>query len=129
MVEPFVTDLKARPGIKSLGSQFHEVRPGALINAYVALEKWLNANTDLAERFVRGLYKGIDWVAAHPQDARQLLTKYTRLKPDVVTKIAIKDFTKNVNMEELQWTSDLLHKRGWIDKKQDVSKFVYRTAR
>lgn len=129
LVEPFLTDLKARPGVKSIGSQFHYVRPGALINLYVTLEKWLKNHPDTGKSFVQGMRKGIDWVAANPQAARKLLLKYTRLKPNVITEIAIKDFQKKVDMEELQWTSDLLLKRGWINKKQDVSKFVSPAAR
>ena len=129
MVEPFVTPFKGNPEVKFLGDYFHEVRPGAMITIFAALNKWVKAHPGSVEKFARGMHNGIDWVEAHPAAARKLLLKYTRLKPGIVGKIGIKDFAKKVDVKELQWISDKVFSYGWIDKKQDVSQFIYRTAR
>lgn len=129
LVEPFYTIYKGKPDLVLAFDTFHPLRRRGIIANYVSTKKWVQANPDLVKRFASAIGKATDYIGANPKEARAVLPKFTRLSPQMAVKVGIKDFGKSVDIEGLQWTSDLIYSYGWIKKKQDVRDFVHVTAR
>lgn len=129
LIEPFASPLKDHPEMNNLGSYFHPLRPGAMVGFYAATKRWVDANPEPAAAFVRAMDKGAEWINSRPREGRQLLLKYTRMKPEVLEKFALKVFGRKVDLGELDWTSDLAFRLGWLNKKPNAEEFVYKTGR
>ncbi|MEE8448620.1 MAG: ABC transporter substrate-binding protein [Thermodesulfobacteriota bacterium] len=129
LVEPFYTIYKGKPDLVLAFDTFHPLRRRGIIANYVSTKKWVQANSDLVKRFASAIAKATDYISANQREARAVLPKFTRLSPELAMKVGIKDFGKSVDIEGLQWTSDLIYNFGWIKRKQDVRDFVHVTAR
>lgn len=126
--EPFVAAEMEQGGVKIIERHFTAVHPQVEVSGLIATEKWLKANQALAERLVRALRKGTDYVNANPQSWPGLLASYARIKPEMVKKIVMPVWYYPIDVGGLQVQSDLALKWGLIKTKQDVRHFVWPTA-
>lgn len=130
MVEPFVTVAREKhPELKVLSYYLYDLNPGGILANYFASEKWINENSALVERFARAHKKGVEFVTGNTDRARGILPKYTGVTPDLAKKVPLGTWRNRVDLENLQWTADLMLKHGLISKRQNAQEMVFKTAR
>lgn len=125
--EPFVTILQSQ-GARVLDYTYSALRPSFILSAYVASEAWVKKNPDLAEKFARAHNKAIDLLEKDKEEKIKAAVKYFKMNPDLAAKIVWPDWNTKVDVDSLQFLSDLCLKWGIIKSRQDVRKFVYKTA-
>jgi NitT/TauT family transport system substrate-binding protein len=129
LVEPFATVAKENPKIRLLSPYFGLLNYGGPLANWVATDKWIGGNRALLGRFVRAHKKAVDYSNAHPDEARLIVTKYTRIKPPMAKKMGLPNWSNKIDLANLQWIADLVHKHGYIDKRFDVSGLLHELAR
>jgi len=89
-VDPFLTIAKADAGLEYLGSPYIAVQPNLSVAQYVATEDFIAKNPETLKRFNAALHMGIGWVNGHltSNELRDLLASYTRIKPELLAKMA-----------------------------------------
>ena len=124
-VDPFLTAELEAGGVKVIGHPFFEVAPNLPIAGFVTTDTWLKKNRSLAERFLRGINKGTDYVNARPEKRGEILVKYTRMKPELAAKLKFyPGFDRFIDASALQKTVDLAVKFGLASKRLDVKDMV-----
>lgn len=120
-VDPFLTVELASGGVKIIGHPFFEVAPNLPIAGFVTTEAWVKKNRSLADRFVRALNKGTDFVNTRPEKRGEILVKYTKMAPDLAAKLKFyPGFDRVIDSKGLQTVVDLAMKYGMVSKRLDI---------
>jgi len=112
--EPFAAAAARQPETRVLANPWGDVVPKFLIASWFASEKWMQKNREVARAFVRAINRGIDAIHADPEGARGAMIKWAKLNPDMVGKIGMPLFEKNLSAKDLQPTIDLTVKYKMI---------------
>jgi NitT/TauT family transport system substrate-binding protein len=126
--EPYGTIALAQGG-RTLAEQYLETVPETAIASFVATERWVRANPDLVQRFVRAYRRGAEEALRNPDAQRAAIAKYTRLAPDLVQQIRLVTLRTYIQPDRLQWWADEALRRGLLKSPFDSRVLIYETAR
>jgi NitT/TauT family transport system substrate-binding protein len=125
--EPFLTQV--------LGAGGHEVLPvyqslGPLFpnGAYATTDKYLAENKDVVEGFARAINKGLKYATDNPDAARKSITTFTKIPPDVVGKIRLPLWPREIDKEQLTDLIGYTQKYGVIEKTFPVQDMIWEGA-
>ena len=85
VAEPFVTAAKGDARI--LGNAAGAVSNHYMITCWFATEGWLAKNAEVAKRFAAVMMQTAKWANAHQKDSAAILTRYTKITPEVAAAI------------------------------------------
>jgi NitT/TauT family transport system substrate-binding protein len=114
--DPFLQAAKADPKIRSLGnpmSTFDYTVPSA--SGY-AMEKTTTEKADALAKFKTSLQEAADKLGTDRAAAEKVITGYTQLTPDVVSKIGLPGYATDVAPDAVSQISDQMSSYGWIKK-------------
>src|SRR5690606_37673674 len=127
-VEPFTSRMKASAQLKVVSYAAVEALPGQPVGSFWASAKWLENNTDAAQRYVRALHKANEYLAQHPDETRKVIAEFTGLKPEAVAQMGPILWNSKVDMATWQRLLDLMKEYGLIDADMKANEVVYSTA-
>lgn len=123
--DPFTTVQLAQGGVKIIGYPFAAVAPNLPVAGFIVMEPWYKKNKELADSFSRAVAKGIDYINARPEKRSEILTKYTRIDPELAAKLKFyPGFDRFIDAQALQKTIDLAVKYGLVSKRLEVKDMV-----
>jgi NitT/TauT family transport system substrate-binding protein len=123
-VEPFVT-LGLQAGHRSISRPILETAPNYINAAFFTTEKYIADHPDVVARFDRAVDRSFDYAAAHPEEARDVLSTYTEIPPEVAQKIRLSDFSRYTDTSTLDLTVKLAKRYGYIEKEPEVAELLY----
>ena len=126
--EPFVTIPTGRGVTRVLAYNWGEVVPKFLIASWFASDKWIQRNKDVARAFIRATTQGIEAINADMEGARALMTKWTGLSPELVKKVAMPVFEKELSEDDIQKTIDLTYKYKLIGRSFKAAEVISELA-
>lgn len=100
-------------------SEYGELTTSAWFTSVDQLEE----NRDIIERFVRALQKSSDYAMAHPEEARQTITEFTQVSPELADSVALEAWPGVLDVEGLEALADLIVKYEFAER-ADVSNLV-----
>ena len=127
VTEPFHT-LIVGTGGRVLDYTFCSVRKGVTVAYFAASERWIRGHGDLVEKFVRAYNRAVDYVYAHPEERVDIVTKYTRARPELIRKMIWTNWTKRADLDDLQWWISLIQSYNLLKRKFHASDIVHKTA-
>lgn len=86
VIEPFITGAKKVARIA--GNLNESIGHGYVLAGWCADAGWLERNADAARRFIRAMETTAKWANAHRKDSAAILTRYTKITPDVAAVMA-----------------------------------------
>jgi NitT/TauT family transport system substrate-binding protein len=128
-VEPFTTILMSSGKARIIGYPYIDTLPRLPIAGWVASEKWVSRNPETTEKFVRAFRRGVEFMNSNKEESLQLMVEFSKLDPAIARKVQLDHFDASVNVELLQKQADLMLQHKLLDKKLDVSRMVYKTAK
>ncbi|MDX3456556.1 ABC transporter substrate-binding protein [Streptomyces sp. ME02-8801-2C] len=121
MGEPALTIAKAQ-GARLVASPFAETDPKLTLATYFTSTKLTKQNPDLVKKFAAAVGESLQYANDHPDEARQILTTYTKIGGDVLNKLALPSWPTDVDMASLQKLASLGEADGLFDgKKPDLN--------
>lgn len=120
ILEPFLT-LAMNQGAEPVSWNFVEVDPDLMIAAYFGSQDYIQSNPDVAEAFTTGMQESLSYAQDNPEEAREILSTYTEIEPDVQEAITMPRFMPEINTETVQLLADLAVQYGLVDSEIDVS--------
>ena len=123
-VEPFVTVPAGNKQARVLGRQLGEIAPRLLIATYFGSEAWIAKNASAVKAFVAALNRGIDAHNADPEEAKAVLAKNTKLKPEFFKTMPLPAFEKKLLESDLQPMLDVALQYKFVDRKFPVSEVI-----
>lgn len=125
--EPVTTSALVHGGYRQLfGSVNADLLNPCPVGVSVVSREFERGHPVRAERAVRALQNGLDYMAAHRAESRALLTKYIKLSPEIAARVNVADVTlsNQVDVANVQQFIDLLHQIGEIPQRIDAHRLV-----
>lgn len=122
-VDPFVTIAKGDAGLEYMGSPYIAVQPNLAVAQYVATEDFIAKHPETLKRFNAALQMGIGWVNRNLKDQamRDLLASYTRIKPELLAKMAQPgEAPTRIDVESIRKTVVLMKAHGLLTGEVNV---------
>ncbi|KUO15546.1 ABC transporter substrate-binding protein [Streptomyces dysideae] len=120
MGEPAQTIAKTQ-GARVVASPFAETDPNLTVATYFTSTQLTQQNPDLVEKFTEAMTESLRYASSHPDEARQVLTTYTKISGDVLKNLTLPSWPEQVDMASLEKLAALSEKDGLFgDKKPDL---------
>jgi NitT/TauT family transport system substrate-binding protein len=120
LVEPFLT-AALQQGDRVVAWNLVDTAPGLMIAAYFTSAKFANANPDLVRRFSAAMNKSLEYASAHPDEARQILSTYTKINAATAAKLTLPAWPTEVNRASTDTLAQLAVNDGLMASKPDLS--------
>jgi len=95
-------------------------------------KEFISKNPETAEKIVTIVKKAIVYMKLNPDQNKRILAKYADLPESFTREILPNDMIAGVYVDAKQWQEDIqfianhLHRKGWINKKVNVSDIIYK---
>ncbi|MGP4048689.1 ABC transporter substrate-binding protein [Streptomyces sp. 2A115] len=120
MGEPATTIAKGQ-GARVVASPFAETDPKLTVATYFTSTKLAQQNPDLVKKFTAAMTESLQYASDHPDEARQVLTTYTKISGDVLKNLTLPSWPAEIDMASLEKLASLGEKDGLFgDKKPDL---------
>lgn len=106
MGEPALTIAKSQ-GARVVASPFAETDSKLTLATYFAATKLLQENPDLVKKFTEAMTESLEYASAHPEEARQILTTYTKIDGEVLKNLTLPAWPTEVDMASLEKLASL----------------------
>jgi NitT/TauT family transport system substrate-binding protein len=123
MSEPFLSAYLAAGG-RTVASNYVDVAPAADIAVYFTSEELLQSDPDLVQRFTQALAESEAYADEHPDEARAIVTTYTRLTEDQVAGVTLPRFPTEFNRDALDRIAELAQQDGLLRKPVDLDELL-----
>lgn len=121
MAEPALTIAKGQ-GARLVASPFAETDPKLTVATYFTSTKLLKENPGLVKKFTDAMTESLTYATEHPDEARQILTTYTKLSGAVLKNLTLPAWPTQINMASLEKLASLGEADGiFAGKKPDLA--------
>ncbi|WP_030896345.1 MULTISPECIES: ABC transporter substrate-binding protein [unclassified Streptomyces] len=118
--EPALTIAKGQ-GARVVASPFAETDPNLTIATYFASAKLAQENPDLVKKFTEAVTESLKYASEHPDEARQIVTTYTKIDGEVLKKLTLPTWPAEYDMASLEKLASLGEQDGIFGgKKPDL---------
>ena len=116
--------------VKVLSWPMSDTAPNGVVSQYVSNNDWLSKNPELAERFARGLGRGVGWVRQNQGNPEweKLVSGYTRIPPERLRGIALPIYDSVIDPSKIREMIELMRRYKVLNQDLDVSALIYPTA-
>ncbi|MCT9082889.1 ABC transporter substrate-binding protein [Streptomyces fulvoviolaceus] len=120
MGEPAQTIAKAQ-GARIVASPFAETDPKLTVATYFTATQTVQQNPELVKKFTEAMTESLQYASDHPDEARQVLTTYTKISGDVLKNLTLPSWPAEVDMASLEKLAALGEEDGLFGgKKPDL---------
>ncbi|MGI5373669.1 ABC transporter substrate-binding protein [Streptomyces sp. CA-251387] len=120
MGEPAMTIAKAQ-GARVVASPFAETDPKLTVATYFTSAKLAQENPSLVKKFAEAMTESLRYASEHPDEARRILTTYTKISDDVIDDLTLPSWPAEVDMASLEKLASLGEEDGIFgEKRPDV---------
>jgi NitT/TauT family transport system substrate-binding protein len=121
MGEPALTIAKGQ-GARVVASPFAETDPKLTIATYFASAKLAQENPDLVKKFTEAVAESLEYASEHPDEARQIVTTYTKIDGEVLKNLTLPAWPAAYDMASLEKVASLGEQDGIFGgKKPDLA--------
>lgn len=107
-------------------SVYAELSEPCPLGVSVIARDFERANRDVSSRSVAAVQEAIAFMSTHPDQAKSLLPRFTRMTPEMAARVNVADMTLSnvVDADSLQRFIDLLYEIGEIPEKLDAHRLI-----
>ncbi|WP_306214555.1 ABC transporter substrate-binding protein [Actinoplanes sp. RD1] len=120
VVEPFLT-IATGQGDTQVVSNYAGTAPGLTVGMYFTSKQFAQQNADAVKGFTAAMTKSLEYASAHPDEARAVLTSYTKIDPAVQQKMVLPKWPATVDKASVQVLADLATQDGVLTKQPDLN--------
>lgn len=118
-VEPFLTAAK-RGGARVLFSNYDEYDPQLTVAAYFTTHQYATQHADVLARFTNAMAKSLNYAIAHPNEARAMLSTYTKLDAPTAASMALAGWSTQIKMASIEHLQTSMVKYGMMPRPIDL---------
>lgn len=119
VVEPFLT-IATKQGARNVASAYAEATENLSVATYFTSAQLLKSDPDLVRAFSEAMVKSQTYASEHPDEARQILTTYTKISAEVIPSLTLPAYPAEVNRQSVQALADMALRDGLISKSAQV---------
>jgi NitT/TauT family transport system substrate-binding protein len=122
-IEPFVSTSVQR-GAKVVNYSYVATEPDMQVGAYAVTHDFAKQNADTIDSFKAAVADTADYLTSHEQEFRAYLSEKAEVDPKLAKRMALPQWTQELNVESLQNTAELMQKYGLVEEPVDAQKLV-----
>jgi NitT/TauT family transport system substrate-binding protein len=96
-----------------------------MIGAWVANGAWTRSNPETVHRFLSSLYATARWANTHPAETAAILSKYSKVPPEVASSMYRAPYAESLKPSMLQGILDLSYKYKFISRPMKAADLFY----
>jgi len=120
VVEPFLTVAKSA-GSRVLAWNLIDTAPNLMVAAYFTTREYAEKNRDVVKRFTAAINRSLSYAAEHPDEARAILTTYTKISQETAGKLTLPRWTPEINRDSSTAIADLMVQDKLVGARPDVA--------
>jgi NitT/TauT family transport system substrate-binding protein len=120
VVEPFLSTSLAQGG-RLVASNYVDTAPDLTVAVYFTSRQLIDKDPDLVKRFTEAMTESLAYAGGHPDEARQVLTSYTKIDPAVIQKLTLPKWPPQINRQSVETLAALALKDGLVTKQPDLA--------
>src|SRR3989442_14099990 len=129
IVPPFLFFGRSSGKVRIVGYDLLDVQPGVQVSGFAVSRKWATANPRTLSAFERAVARAVDYLMANETQAKQIVVKFTKAKPEVIEGAGLPSWTNEITVANVERQMDLMAKHGLLPKRQDVSELISTSTR
>ncbi|MDH6454222.1 MULTISPECIES: ABC transporter substrate-binding protein [unclassified Streptomyces] len=118
-VEPALATIKGQGG-QVIASPMVDVAQGTTVAMYFTSTRYQQQNADVVKRFQEATAESLAYADAHPDEARQIITTYTKIPASVLAQVTLPKWPAEPNKESIEALAKLGEEDGFFKKTPDV---------
>jgi NitT/TauT family transport system substrate-binding protein len=119
VVEPFLT-IATNQGDRQVAANYAGTSPDLIVGMYFTSQNYASQNPKVVSGFTAAMTKSMEYAAAHPDEARAILTTYTKIDPAVQKSLVLPKWPTTIDRNAVQLLADLAQKDGLITKQPNL---------
>ena len=123
-VEPFAT-ISKNAGAKEVYSPYAEPIEDLTIAAYFASTDRIEEDPETVEAFIAAMKESQQFAEDNPEAAKEILSEYTEIEPEVVEQLNMPRFPQEINRESTERIIELSEETGLITESVDINELIY----
>jgi NitT/TauT family transport system substrate-binding protein len=120
VVEPFLSTSLGQGG-RLVASNYVDAAPDLTVAVYFTSEQLTKSDPDLVKRFTEAMTESLAYASAHPDEARQVLTTYTKIDPAIIQKLTLPKWPPEINRQSVETLATLALQDGLVTKQPDLA--------
>jgi NitT/TauT family transport system substrate-binding protein len=129
LVDPFLAIALGDPNFELLDWAQSKVMPGYPSSLWVVTGETAKTKADLIRAYVRGFYKGAEWVNANigDPDYMSLVASYTKTDPKLLAKMALNKQPLDIDVAGIDRVAALMKENGLLKTDLDLAAKIFRS--
>src|SRR5690625_3253172 len=123
-VEPFAT-LAKEAGGREIYSPYAEPIEDLMIAGYFSNTDKIENEPELVDSFVSAMKESQQYAEDNPEAAREILSEYTEIEPEVAEQLNMPRFPQEINRESTQRIIELSEETGLIEEPVEVDELIH----
>ncbi|GAA2533378.1 ABC transporter substrate-binding protein [Winogradskya humida] len=119
VVEPFLT-IASSQGDRVVAANFAGTDPNLMVGMYFTSQKYATEHAKTVTSFTTAMAKSLEYASTHLDEARAILSTYTKLDPAVQKSLVLPKWPADVDRNSVQVLSDLATSDGLITKQPNL---------
>ncbi|MFF7160023.1 ABC transporter substrate-binding protein [Streptomyces sp. NPDC008086] len=119
VVEPATATIKSQGGVE-IASPLVDVAPNLTVAMYFASTQYAKQNPEVVKKFQDATAESLAYADAHPDEARQIITTYTKIPADVLAKVTLPKWPAEANRSSIEALMKLGETDGLFKKTPDL---------
>jgi len=122
--EPFTTIGLGTGKLIAASYMFVDTQPGLNIAGWMTRGDWVKQHLTEARTFRRVVQRAMDVLNQSPDEKTKAILQFTPLKPELLPKITLDNWSTELNPDDLQKQLAVYKKQGAIDQTYDVKTII-----
>jgi NitT/TauT family transport system substrate-binding protein len=123
VVEPFLTIAKQQD-MREVTSNYAVTDPNLMVGMYFTSQSYAQKNAGVVQKFTAAMKQSLAYADGHPDDARAILSTYTKLDPGVQKAVTLPKWPSEVPKEPVTVLADLAVQDKLFASVPDLSKLL-----
>lgn len=119
VVEPFLT-IATSQGDRQVVSNLAGTDPQLAVAMYFTSKTYAGQHAKVVAGFTAAMKKSLEYATAHPDEARAVLTTYTKIDPAVQKSLVLPKWPTTIDRSSVQLLVELAQQDGLITKEPDL---------
>lgn len=123
VVEPALATVKSQGG-REIASPLVDVAPNLTVAMYFTSTSYEQQNADTVKKFQDAVAESLAYADAHPDEARQIVTTYTKIPAAVLAKVTLPAWPADPNRASIEALQKLGQEDGLFKTEPDLDKLL-----
>ncbi|GAA4057835.1 ABC transporter substrate-binding protein [Streptomyces shaanxiensis] len=119
VVEPATATIRSQGG-REIASPLIDIAPELTVAMYFTSTQYAQQNPDVVKKFQDATAESLAYAEAHPDEARQIVTTYTKIPPNVLDQVTLPKWPAEANRSSIEALMKLGEEDGLFKKTPDL---------